>query len=313
MGHLSTDDRLRALAALATAVVLWASAFVAIRAVIHYFTPGQMAFARLGLASLALGIVVASRRGLKLPTLRDLPRFLLLGATGQCLYHLLLNGGERTVDGGTAALLVSMAPILASVAAVAFLGERLSAMGWLGSAVAFGGAVMIALGAGASLKLSSGVLMVVVATCLWATFLVVQKTLASRYDSLELTAWPMWIGTALLLPFAGGLPHALAAAPLPATAGLVFLGLCSSVLGFLAWAYAIQRLPVTVATSALFCVPVVALLVGLVFLGEVPSTASLGGGALAFAGVALVQVQGRVRAYRAARAGDTAEVAEAEA
>lgn len=301
MGHLSAQERLRALAALVTAVVLWGSAFVGIRAVVRHYSPGQLSFARLAIASLLLAAIALSRGGVRLPRRADLPRFLLLGGGGQMLYHLLLNQGERTVDAGTASLLVSMAPMAASMLAVAFLGERLSAAGWVGTAVALSGAVAIALGAGASLHAGSGVLLVAIATGLWALFLVVQKSLADRYTSLELTAWPMWIGTVLLVPFAGGLPTALAEAPPAATAGVVFLAVCSSVLGFLAWGYAIQRLPVTVATPSLYCVPLAALLVGFAVLGETPTAASLAGGALAFAGVAIVQIDGRLRAARSAR------------
>jgi drug/metabolite transporter (DMT)-like permease len=314
MDHMSSQDRLRALAALVTTVVLWGSAFIGIRVAVASYTPGQFSFARVFIASLALGVIVAFRGGIRFPARRDLPAFFLLGASAQCVYQLLLNTGERTVDGGTAALLISMAPILASVAAVAFLGEKLSGMGWLGTAVAFAGACVIALGAGASMHMSTGVLMIAAATCVWAFYLVTQKTLADRYDSFELTAWPLWIGSILLLPFAGGLPHALVTAPFAATASLVFVAIGSSVLGFLAWAYAIQRLPVTVATSALFTVPVAALLTSLAFLREVPATASLAGAALAFTGVIIVQVSGRVRAFRAARGADALEVeVEAEA
>ena len=108
--------------------------------------------------------------------------------------------------------------------------------------VAFVGAAMIAIAAGASLSGGTGILMVLAATFLWAVYLVIQKTLAGRYDSLELTAWPMWIGAVLLLPFAVGLPRAVATAPLVSTAAVVFLGAFCSVAAFMTWAYAIRRL-----------------------------------------------------------------------
>ena len=209
------------------------------------------------------------------------------------LYHLLLNTGERSVDGGTAALLIAVAPMLAALSAVVFLGERLTALGWVGTALAFAGAATIAVAGGASMQGGSGILLVVAATCLWATYLVLQKTLASRYDALELTAWPMWIGAVLLVPFAGGLPQRLAAAPWTATLSIVWLGAFCSVAAFMTWAYAIRRLPVTVATSALYTIPVAAFVIGVLFLRETPPGSALVGGAMAIAGVALVQFLGR--------------------
>lgn len=295
MEHLTNRQRLQAIAALAVTVVFWGSAFVAIRSVAATgaYSPGQLSAARLLVASLLLGLLVAARGGIRIPDKRDWLTFFALGATGQMLYQLLLNTGERTVDGGTASLLVAIAPMLAALTAVVTLGERLSVLGWMGTVGAFVGAAMIAISAGASLSGGAGILLVLAATCLWATYLVIQKTLAGRYDSLELTAWPMWIGTVLLLPFAAGLPHAVATAPLSATVAVVFLGMFCSVAAFMTWAYAIRRLPVTVATSALYAVPVAAFTIGIVFLHEVPPASALLGGVIAIAGVATVQLRGR--------------------
>lgn len=294
MEHLSNSQRLRAIAALVVTVVFWGSAFIAIRAVSASgaYSPGQLSSARLTIASLLLGVLVASNGGIRIPARRDWLAFLALGATGQSAYHLLLNAGERTVDGGTAALLIAIAPMLTAVTAVVVLGEQLTVAGWIGTAVAFAGAATIAL-AGSSFSGGTGILLVAAATCLWAVYLVLQKTLADRYSSLELTAWPMWIGAVLLLPFAIGVPHAAATAPWTATAAIVFLATFCSVAAFMTWAYAIRRLPVTVAASALYAVPVSAFVIGIVFLREMPPASALAGGVIAIVGVALVQLLGR--------------------
>ncbi len=294
MEHLSDSQRARAIAALTVTVFFWGSAFVAIRAVVidGTYSPGQLSAARLIVAALLLGLL-AVFRPVRVPERRDWVAFIALGATGQMLYQLLLNTGERTVDGGTASLLIAIAPMLAALTAVATLGERLTLAGWIGTGIAFTGAATIAVSAGASLHGGLGVVLVLAATCLWAVFLVIQKSLADRYDSLELTAWPMWIGAVLLLPFAGGLPHAVTTAPWPVTAAVVFLGAFCSVAAFMTWAYAIRRLPVTVATSALYAVPVAAFTVGIVALNEIPPASALLGGVVAITGVALVQLRGR--------------------
>jgi drug/metabolite transporter (DMT)-like permease len=313
MEHLSNSQRLRAIAALVVTVVFWGSAFIGIRAIVtaDAFSPGQLSSARMTIAALLLGAIVAARGGIRIPDRRDWLAFFALGAIGQMLYHLLLNTGERTVDGGTAALLVAVAPMLAALSAVAFLGERLTVAGWVGTVLAFVGAAIIAISSGVSLGGSVGTLLVVAATCLWATYLVLQKTLADRYDPLELTAWPMWVGAVLLLPFAGGLPHALAVAPWTATAAVVWLGALCSVAAFMTWGYAIRRLPVTVATSALYTVPVAAFVIGVVLLREMPPASALLGGVLAICGVALVQLLGRPGAISSAEELDASAGAEA--
>lgn len=291
MQHLAPADRAKAVAALATAVLLWGSAFVGIRLVVSAgaYSPGALSFARLTVASVCLLALCAARGGLRIPTGWDWVPFVALGAMGQMLYQLLLNTGERTVDAGTASLLVAFAPVLASLMAVVFLGERMRAVGWAGTAIAFAGAATVATASGVTLRLGSDVMLVVLATCLWAAYLVVQKTVSDRYDSLELTAWPMWIGTVLLSPWAPDALRAVALAPAASTLAVVWLGVMCSVAGFMVWSYAMRRLPVVIASNALFTVPAAAFVIGLVFLGEHPAPMALSGGMLSIAGVVLAQ------------------------
>jgi len=91
----------------------------------------------------------------------------------------------------------------------------------------------------------------------------------------------------MLLPFAPGLPHAVASAPAGALAAVLYLGLGASALGFLSWAYASARVPVSFAASTLYAVPVVAAAVAWLSLGETPAPLAVAGGAVALTGVGL--------------------------
>jgi drug/metabolite transporter (DMT)-like permease len=76
-------------------------------------------------------------------------------------------------------------------------------------------------------------------------------------------------------------------APASAVWAAVFLGVAPSALGFALWARALARMPVGQATAWLYVVPAVAIVVSLVWLSQLPSLVSLGGGALAVGGVVL--------------------------
>ena len=300
MPTVTRMQRMAAPAALATTVVLWASAFAAIREAVRALGWAHLSVLRLGVAALALGALAAVRR-VGLPARRDLPLLALCALSGMTAYQVLLNAGEVTVPAATASLLVNVAPIFTALLAASLLGERLSAMGWCGVVLGFAGAGLIAVAAGGGVRLSGGALLVLGAAAAQATFFVSQKALLGRYGSLAVTAWAMGLGAAMALPLAPGLAGDVTAAPTAALLAVGFLALGASALGFLTWAYAVARVDVTAAASTLYAVPPVAALVGWVALGEVPAPLTAVGGAIALAGVALT-ARSRSRGSRARRA-----------
>jgi drug/metabolite transporter (DMT)-like permease len=275
--------------ALVTTIALWASAFAGIRVALRAFGPEHLSLLRLAVASVVLGAIAVARGGLRVPARADLPGLLLVAFTGMTAYQLLLNAGEVSVPAGTASLLVNVSPLFTAVLAVTLLGERLSVRARAGIAVGFGGAALVAVSRGGGLGFDVRALLVLGAAVAQATFFVAQKGLLgrSRLAAFDVTAWAMWLGTAMLLPFAPGLPHAVAAAPAGALAAVMYLGVGASALGFVSWAYASARVPVSFAASTLYAVPVVAAVVAWLWLGETPAPAAVAGGAVALAGVAL--------------------------
>jgi drug/metabolite transporter (DMT)-like permease len=279
--------------AAAGTVVLWASAFPAISVAVVGLGPAGLSVARLGVASVALALA-APFAGVRRPRARDLPLIGLCGLAGMTAYQLLLNLGERVVPAGTASLLVATAPVYASLLAIWFLGERPTRRRWAGSAVAFAGSAVIAVSHG--LGFGAAALVVLAAAVAQAIFHTAQKPLLARYTGFEVTVYAMWAGTLFILPWTGSLVHALPHAGAAAIGSAVFLGLAPSAVGFVLWAYALARMDVGRATTALYLVPAAAILIALVWLGQVPSTLELIGGVIALAGVVLASGTGRLGA-----------------
>ena len=275
--------------AAAVTVLLWGSAFVAIRVALPTLGSPALSLSRLLVASLALAALAPLLR-VGLPPRESLPRIVACGAAGMTAYQVLLNSGEMSVPAGTASLLVGTAPLFASGLARVALGERIARRAMLGMVVGFTGAAVIALSRAQGLRADTGALLVLGAAAAQAAFFVLQKPLLARHSAAEVTCWSMVAGTVLALPLAGVTARAWSAGPGPGTATVIsvaFLALAASALGFTTWAYAQARLSVAAAAGTLYAVPVVAFTVGWLLLGEVPSPATLAGGAIALIGVAM--------------------------
>jgi drug/metabolite transporter (DMT)-like permease len=278
--------------ALGTTIILWACAFVGIRAALPAYGPLHLAVLRFLVAALVLGAAAPVLR-LRMPERRDLVRIVLSGLLGITGYNLALNTGELEVSAGAASLLVNTGPIWTALLAQLLLGERLRPAGWAGIGLGFAGAATIALGTRSELGVSRGALLVVLAAALLSLYSVVQKPLLARYRPVEATTYAIFAGALGLLPFGWGLPATLLAAPLPATLAVIFLGVGPAALAYVAWAAVLARLPAARAAGFLYLVPPTALLVAWLWLGEVPASAALIGGAIALAGVALVARAGK--------------------
>ena len=180
-------ERALALGAALITVVLWSSAFVAIRSASRQLSPEALALGRLTIGSLALGLIVAVRRE-PLPSRRDLPAIVFCGVFWFALYNIALNEAERRVDAGTAAMLVNTGPLLIAVLAGLLLHEGFPPRLLAGCAIAFAGTVVIGEATSThGFAPSWGALLCVAAALLYAASVVVQKPLLTRVSPLAIT------------------------------------------------------------------------------------------------------------------------------
>lgn len=284
---------LRVAAAMAVTVLLWASAFVVIRWLGPSVSPGALTVGRLLVASLALGVLVAVRRGRR-PTRADWPRLLTLGVLWFAVYNLALNAGETRVDSGTAAMLVNVAPLVVAVLAGTVLGEGFPRALVVGSAVAFTGVVLIGTASSTAARADVvGVLLCLVAAVAYGVSVVVQKPLLGRLGGLEVTWVACTIGAVVCLPFVPRLVTDLRAADVPTALGVVYLGLLPTAVAFVTWAYVLTRWSAGRTGATTYLVPPLAVLLGWLLLDESPPALALVGGALCLAGVAVTRVRRR--------------------
>ena len=279
------------LTALALALMLWASAFVGIRAGLQAYTPGHLALLRFLIASTAL-LVYALITRMRLPLLRDVPGLLLMGFVGITLYHVALNYGEQSVSAGAASVLVATVPCFTALLATFFLRERMRLWGWLGVIVSFIGVTIVVGGVSGGLHFTPGALLILLASLAESVYFVMQKPYLKRYNGFELTTYTIWAATLCLLVYAPGLVQQVQVAQLKATETVIYLGIFPAAIAYATWAFALARMPASNTTSFLNIVPLLAVIIAWLWLGEMPSLLALIGGGVIIAGVALVNVRG---------------------
>lgn len=289
---MNTVERLdgRALLAIAIALLTWSSAYAAIAYALPAFSPGEVAFARLLIGSLCFAVLLRVRK-IPWPARRDWPQLAILGVLGLTVYHLCLNYAQTRIASGTASILISLIPAATAAVSALWLRERLPWRTWIGLVIALVGTVMVVLSSGKEVRLDPMAWLVLVSVLAAAIFFVGQKPLFQRNSMLGVTAVTFFAATVASVPFGWHLPQALVTASWPRIWALLWLGVAPTFVGYLAWNMAVHRASASRVSSFIYLSPPIALLIGWLWLDEVPNALILVGGAITIGGVVLANLR----------------------
>lgn len=222
--------------------------------------------------------------------------YLLLGLVGIAAFNLLFFNAMQTTSADNGALIMATNPLLTTLLASVFLGERPSPRHLAALPVALAGvAVVIAQGDWnrlAALHVARGDVLMLAANLAWAAYNVLGRRYLPQGSPLGSTALIMLAGAAVLwgAALASGTPVAMPGTG--AALALALMALAGTVLAYLFWSIGIQRLGAGKTSLFLNLVPVFAMLIGGV-LGTPPTPAQVAGGLLVLGGVSLAMMPAR--------------------
>jgi drug/metabolite transporter (DMT)-like permease len=284
----STERSHLPLLAAVVSIILWAAAFVGIRAAGRSFSPGALALGRLTIGSVLLGGSALANPTIR-PTRRELALLVLAGIMWFGTYQIVLSDAERRVDAGTAAMLVLIAPIFIMALAAVFLKERATPNLLLGAGVAFAGVVLIGLATSSRSASLLGVVLCLIAALASSIGVVAEKPVLRRMSAMQVTWTCCTVGAVCCVPYAPLLVRELRAAPAGDTAWLVFLGVFPTSIAYTTWAYALARGSAGRLAATAYLIPPITIVISWLVLGEVPRTIAVLGGALCLVGVVIAR------------------------
>ncbi|MFI5370502.1 MAG: DMT family transporter [Candidatus Eisenbacteria bacterium] len=278
------------------AIVFWGISFVATKAALRELPPIALITTRFVMGTVLLHVMLAARGEPLAPPRRYWRSLALMGFIGVFVHMLLQSYALTRTTAVRTGWLIGLIPIWSALLSVVFLRERLGPVKLVGLALGFlGAAVVVTRGrfdaSLFALPSTTGDLLILISTLNWAIYTVLGHGTIRAIGSARATAAVMAAGTLMLLPLyvatAGWRP--LVHLSPTGIIAVVFLGLGCSGLAYLWWYAALERVEASKVAAFLYLEPLVTLAAAVAWLHEEVGLATVLGGLIVLAGVALVQ------------------------
>jgi drug/metabolite transporter (DMT)-like permease len=287
----SEQSRLLPTLALIVAALIWGSAFIAMKVAVMAMAPPLVIFWRMLLGSLLLAPLLLRPRGVNYR--RGDWRWLALMALFEPgLYFLFECYALRLTSASQAGMVAATLPLMVAAGAWVFIGERPGARSWWGFALAVVGVVWLSLGGQASEHAPNPLLgnfLELLAMVSAVGYMLLLKRLSANYSPWFLTAVQALLGCLYFLPALLIFPLEPRAIPVEAVLAVVYLGSVVTIMAYGFYNYGMSRLPASQAGAFVNLIPVCAVALGWLLLGERLTPQQLLAAGLVLLGVLLSQ------------------------
>lgn len=283
-------------ACLVTAMVLWASSFIALKVAFRAYSPMIVIWGRMLVGSCCFLVVLP--RLLRVRIRREDLRYLALMAVCEpCIYFIFEARAIELTTASQAGVITAILPLLVAVGATLFLGEKISRQTMAGFAVAITGACLLSVGGDSSASAPNPLLgnfLEFLAMVAATGYTLSLKHLSSRYSPLFLTAVQSWVGAVFFSLFLispeTNLPGEFV--PLPALA-VFYLGSFVTIGAYFLYNFGVSKLPASQASAYINLIPVFTVIMGFVLLGETFTLLQFLASLLVFMGIFISQRRSR--------------------
>ncbi|CCH49637.1 DMT family transporter [Pseudodesulfovibrio piezophilus] len=279
---------------LISSMALWGGTWVAGRILAQSIQPMPAAFLRFALASILL-IIMCWRAEGRMPRIRrkQILPLAFLGASGVFTYSYFFFSGLQTVAAGRAALIVACIPVCISIISAVFYREKFGPARVVGALISLAGVSMVISDGNPLNLLSGGVsrgdFMILGCVVSWTAYSLGGRAVMKSVAPLPAVAWSSLFGTMMLFPaaLAEGLIHDVTNARLLDWGCILYLGALATALAYFWYYQAIATIGASRSGIFINTVPVFAVILGFLILGEPIHFSLITGGVMVITGVYL--------------------------
>jgi drug/metabolite transporter (DMT)-like permease len=275
--------------------VFWGGSFVANAIALKSIGPIEIASLRFFIAVPVLVIVTYLWKGKEIFRfdLKDLGTFVIMALTGVTLQYVMQVTAQAYTTATNASLLINTSVFFIIFLSAMFLKEKLTGWRIAGSVIGFIGVALLVSRGNFSFDLGShtlGDLLILGSAFLWAVYSIFGKKIAHKYHSLTTLTSVFTSGAIGLIPSYFFPPHlALPTAPADALASIVFLALFCSIVAYLVYNVALDRMSASTVALYIYFVPLSTIVLAWLILGESLTMATIGGGLMVLLGMYIAE------------------------
>lgn len=286
------------------AAFFWSGAFIAGKYCIPYIPTFTMTFIRFAAATVILYFMkgYSSRKAEEEDRFclekKHVPIFLFTGVVGMFGYHVLFFTSIKYTTAINASIIGAANPIVTTLIAGVFLRQKIPGKQIVGIVISFVGVLLTISGASLNVlrhfAFDKGDLWMGLAVICWSAYAVYSKSRGKGIPPLILTYYSFLVCTILLIPFTVWEKpwEFITQVPLLAWAGVLYMSVFSSVLGYLIQQMAIKRIGPSRSSIFVNLVPVFSIVLAVLILNEQLQMIKLFTAGIIIAGVCICQLAG---------------------
>ena len=266
------------------AIFFWATAFVLTKVVLKEVDVTTLGVLRYFFAAIIV-IFILIKQKISLPKLKDIPAFLFAGFSGYAGYIVFFNMATLLSSPSTLSVINALAPAITAIVAYFIFNEKIKIIGWISMGISFCGILILTLWNG-TLTVNKGVIYMLIGCVLLSLYNISQRYLTKKYSSFDVSMYSMLIGGILLVVYSPSSVRNIFSISFNSLILIIYMSVFPSIISYFFWTKAFEIAKhTTEVTSFMFVTPVLATLMGIIILGDIPKLSTLIGGVVIILGM----------------------------